>query len=131
MRWQPPARETRQPALADSDEQGASRADAQAVGRHSGIGVEYEAERAPTKEGAGGGSAEERTNARGRGMRLFKIGESRTRMRRRDESFSNKFSKRDLKSSLRYGTISREPTVRWVVSAVNRSTPLTRVIFAE
>ena len=41
VRWQPPARETRHPARADSDEPDASRADAQAVGRHSGIGVEH------------------------------------------------------------------------------------------
>ena len=49
VRWQPPARETRHPARADPDEPDASRADAQAVGRHSGIGVEHEAERAQTK----------------------------------------------------------------------------------
>ena len=67
---------------ADSDEPDASRADAQAVGRRSGIGAdsEYEAEQAQTKDGAGGGPAEEQTCARGRGMRLLKIGESRTRM---------------------------------------------------
>ena len=43
VRWQPPARETRHPAQADSDEPDVSRADAQAVGRRSGIGAEYEA----------------------------------------------------------------------------------------
>ena len=75
--------------LGDSDEPDACRADAQAVGRYSGIGEEYEVERAPTKDGAGGGPAEERrrTCARVCGMRLFKIGESRTRMRGRDDSF--------------------------------------------
>ena len=46
VRWQPPARETRHPAQADSDEPDARRAYAQAVGRRSGIGAEYEAERA-------------------------------------------------------------------------------------
>ena len=73
VRSQPPAREIRHPAQADSDEQDAlaCRAGAQAVGRHSCIGVEYEAERAPTKDGAGSGPAEKRTCARGRGMRLF------------------------------------------------------------
>ena len=47
VRWQPPGRETRHPARADPDEPDASRAraDAQAVGRHSGIGVEHEAGR--------------------------------------------------------------------------------------
>ena len=83
MQCQPPARETRHPARADSDEPDASRADAQAVRRRSGIGAEYEAERAQTKtkDGAGGGPAEERTCARGRAMRLLKIGASRTRLR--------------------------------------------------
>ena len=57
VRWQPPAREIRHPAQADSDEPDACRADAQAVGRYSGIGVEYEAEQAQTKDGAGGGPA--------------------------------------------------------------------------
>ena len=47
---------------------------AQAVGRLSGSGSEYEVEKAQTKDGAGGGPAEERTCARGRGMRLLKIG---------------------------------------------------------
>ena len=51
-----------------------SRADAQAVGKRSGIGAEYEAERAQTKAGASGGPAEERMCTRGRGMRLLKIG---------------------------------------------------------
>ena len=87
VRWQPPARETRHPAQADSDEPDASRADAQAVGRRSGIGAEYEAGQARTEGGAGGGPAEEQTCARGRGMRLLKIGEFRTRMRRRDVNF--------------------------------------------
>ena len=49
--------------------------------------AEYESEQAQTKDGAGGGPAEERTCARGRGMRLFKIGESRTQMQGRDDSF--------------------------------------------
>ena len=49
VRWQPPARETRHPARADPDEPDASRADAQAIGRHFGIGVEHEAEQAQTK----------------------------------------------------------------------------------
>ena len=87
VRWQPPTRETRHPARADSVEPDASRADAQAIGRRSGIGVEYEVERAQTKDGAGGGPAEERPCARGRCMRLFKIGGSRTRMRGLDDSF--------------------------------------------
>ena len=56
------------------------RAYAQAVGRLSGSGAEYKAEKAQTKDGACGGPAEERTCARGRGMRLLKIGESRTWM---------------------------------------------------
>ena len=68
VRRQPPARETRHPARADSDEPDASRADAQAVGRRSGIGAEYEAEQAQTKDGASEGPAEEQTCARGRGM---------------------------------------------------------------
>ena len=87
MRWQPPARETRHPSQADSDEPDASRADAQAVGRRSGIGTEYEAGLARTEDGAGGGPAEEQTCARGRGMRLLKIGEFRTRTRVRDVNF--------------------------------------------
>ena len=91
MRWQPPARETRHPARTDSDEPDASRADAQAVGRRSGIGAEYEGKQAQTKDGAGGGSAEKWTCARGRGLRtrMLKIEESRTRMRGRDDVFSN------------------------------------------
>ena len=115
--WQPPAREIKHQALDDSDEPDACRADAQAVGRYSGIGVEYEAERAPTKDGAGGGPAEERTCARGRGMRLFKIRESRTRMRGRDDSFRIVRLTR-IQISLSNGTISREPSARLVVSAV-------------
>ena len=58
------------PARADPDEPDASRADAQAVGRRSGIGAEYEAGLAQTKDGAGGGPVEERTCARGRSMRV-------------------------------------------------------------
>ena len=73
--------------MADSDQPDAGRADAQAVGRSSCIGAEYEAEQAQTKDGAGRGPAEERTCARGRGMRLLKIGESWTRMRGRDGNF--------------------------------------------
>ena len=38
--------------------------------------AEHEAGQAQTKDGASGGSAEEQTCARGRGMRLLKIGES-------------------------------------------------------
>ena len=84
-----PQGETRHPARADSDEPDANlnRADAQAVGRRSGIGVEYEVKQAQTKDGAGRGPAEERACTRGRGMRLLKIGESRTRMRERDDDF--------------------------------------------
>ena len=62
--WQPPARETRQPARADSDEPDASRADAQAVGRRSGFGAEDEAGLARTEDGAGGGPAEEHSDVR-------------------------------------------------------------------
>ena len=80
MRWQPPARETRHPARADSDEPDASRADAQAVGIRSSIGAEYEAGLAQTKDGAGGGPAEDQKCAWGRSMRLLKIGDSRIRM---------------------------------------------------
>ena len=87
VRWQPPAREPRHPARADPDEPDASRADAQAVRRRSGIGAEYEVGRAQTKDGAGGGPAEEQAWARGRGTGLLKIGESRTRMRGRDDVF--------------------------------------------
>ena len=87
MRWQPPAREIRHPAQADSDELDASRADAQAVGRRSSIGAEYEAGLDLTEDGAGGGPAEELTCAQGRGMRLLRITESRTRMRGRDDVF--------------------------------------------
>ena len=81
------ARETRHPARTDSDEPDASRADAQAVGRRSGIGAEYEVEQTQTKDGAGGGPAEEQTRTQVRGMRLLKIGGSRTRMRGRDDIF--------------------------------------------
>ena len=81
VRWQPPARETRHPARATSDEPDAGRAEAQAIGRRSGIGM------GQTKDGAGGGPAEERAYARGRGMRLLKIEEARTRMRVRDDGF--------------------------------------------
>ena len=52
------------------------RANAQAVGRRSGIGAEYDAGLARTEDAAGGGPAEEQTCARGRGMRLLKIGSS-------------------------------------------------------
>ena len=45
----------------DSDEPGAVRAGRRATGRRSGIGVEDGAQRARTKDGAGGGPAEERT----------------------------------------------------------------------
>ena len=96
MQCQPPARETRLPARADSDEPDARRADAQAVGRRSGIGAEYQVEQAQTEDGAGGGSAEEWTCARGRGMRLLKIEESRTRMRGRDDVFRMGPLKRDF-----------------------------------
>ena len=75
------------PARADSDEPDAGRADAQAVGRRSFIGAECEEGLARTKDGAGGGPAEEQTCARGHGMRLLKIGESRTRMRGRGDYF--------------------------------------------
>ena len=75
------------PTSSDSDEPGTGRADAQAIGRRSGIGAGYEAGLARTKDGAGGRPAEEQTCARGRGMRLIKIGESRTRMRGRDDNF--------------------------------------------
>ena len=72
----------------------------QAVGTRSGIGAEYEAERAQTKtkDGAGGGPAEERTCARGRGMRLLKIGKSRTRMRGRDDSIFELYVELGFKS---------------------------------
>ena len=87
VRWQPPASETRHPAQPDSDEPDVSRADAQAVGRRSGIGAEYEAGLARTEDGAGGGPAEEQACARGRAVRLLKIGEFRTRLRGRDDDF--------------------------------------------
>ena len=74
MWWQAPTRETRHLARADPDEPDACRADAKVVERHSGVGVEYETERARTKDGAGGGPVEERTCAWGRGMRQLKIG---------------------------------------------------------
>ena len=63
------------------------RADTQAVRRRSSIGAEYDAGLAQTEDGAGGGPAEEQMCARGRGVRLLKIGEFRTRMRRRDVNF--------------------------------------------
>ena len=78
--WQPPARETRHQALADSDELDATRAYAQAVGRLSVCGAEYEVEQAQTKDRVGGGPAEERTCARGRCMRPLKIGTYLTRI---------------------------------------------------
>ena len=64
-----------------------ARADAQAFGRRSGSGAEYEAGLARTEDGAGGGPAEEQTCARGRGMRLLKIVEFRTQTRVRDVNF--------------------------------------------
>ena len=64
----------------DSDEPGAVRAGRRASGRRSGIGVEDVAQRARTKDGAGGGPAEEQAWARGRGTGLLKIWVSRTRM---------------------------------------------------
>ena len=74
------------PARADSDEPDAGRADAHAVGRalRHRSGVRGGAQ---TKDGAGGGPAEEQKWVRGHGMRLLKIGESRTRMRGRDANF--------------------------------------------
>ena len=62
-------------------------ANTRAVGRRSGIGAEYEAGLAQAKDGAGAGPAEEQTCARGRGTRLLKIRESRTRTRGRDDIF--------------------------------------------
>ena len=70
----------------DSDEPGTVRAGRQATGRRSGIGVEDEARRARTKDGACGGPAEA-GRVRGRGTGLLKIWESRTRMRGRDDVF--------------------------------------------
>ncbi len=66
--------------LNDSDEPDASRAYAQAAERLCGSGAEYEAEKAQTKDVAGGEPAEERTYAWGRGMQLLRIGASQTRM---------------------------------------------------
>ena len=77
MRWSEP----------DSDEPGTVRAGRQANGRSSGIGVKDEARWARTKDGAGGGPAEEQAWARGRGTGLLKIGESRARMRGQDDVF--------------------------------------------
>ena len=68
---------TRHLARADSNEQDASKG---LQSRLFGSGAVHEAEKAHTKDGAGGGPAEEWTCTRGRGMRLLKIGESRTRM---------------------------------------------------
>jgi hypothetical protein len=51
------------------------------------------------KEGAGGGQAEERAWARGRGMRLLKIGGSRTQMRVRD---SNLFLEKCVDGDYKY-----------------------------
>ncbi len=67
------------PDRTNLDEPDARRAYAPDIGRSSWSGAEYETEKAQTKDGAGG--LEERTCARGRDMRLLKIGESRTRMR--------------------------------------------------
>ena len=122
MLWQPPARKTIHLARADSDEPDASRADAQAVGRRSSIGAEYEAEQAQTKDGAGGGPAEEQTCARGRCMRLLKIGESLTQMRGRDDVFRMGPLKLDFEYPCETEPMSREPSARLVVSAVNRYT---------
>ena len=104
----------------DSDEPGTVRAGSRATRRRSSIGVENEARRARTKDGAGGGPAEEQAWARGRGTWLLKIGESRTRMRGRDDSFRIVRLTR-IQISLSNGTISREPSARLVFSAVNRS----------
>ena len=71
----------------NSDEPGTVRAGRQATGRRSCIGVENEARRARTKDGAGGGPAEEQAWVRGRSTWLLKIGESLTRMRGRDDVF--------------------------------------------
>ena len=57
------------------------------MGNASGSGAEYEAEKAQTKGGAGGGPAEERTWQQGSRLRLLKIEKARTRMRVRDDSF--------------------------------------------
>ena len=79
------------------------RAGREATGRRSGIGVENEAPRARTKDGACGGPAEEQTCARERGTRLLKIVESRTRMRGRDGNFEWEQLSKDL-NYLRNGT---------------------------
>ena len=71
--YKPPSCGGNLPARADSDELDKDRADGQVVGRRSDIGAEDEAGLARTEDGAGGGPAEERTCARGRGMRLLKI----------------------------------------------------------
>ena len=52
------------PAQAVSDKPDAVRADAQAIGRRSGIGAEDKAGQAQTKDGAGGGPAEECSDVR-------------------------------------------------------------------
>ena len=67
VRWQPPAREIRHPAQADSDEPDACRADAQVDGIRSCIrvGAENETERARTEDRAGGRQAEERRGRTG------------------------------------------------------------------
>ena len=54
---------------------------------HLGAGRKTRREKAQSMDGTGGGSAEERTWARGCGMRLLKIEEARTRMRVRDDNF--------------------------------------------
>ena len=54
--------------------------------------MEYEADQghqAQTKDRADSEPAEERTCTRGRCMRMLKIGESRTRMRGREDSLSD------------------------------------------
>ena len=58
---------------------------------HPGAGRNTRWEKARTKDGAGGGQADEQICARGRGiiagMRLLKIEEAQTRMRVRDDRF--------------------------------------------
>jgi hypothetical protein len=67
------------PARADSDESDAWRVYTLEVGRASKSGMEYDTEKAQTKDGAGGGPAEEWTWPRGRGIQLLKIEEAQTR----------------------------------------------------
>ena len=100
------------PARADSDELDMGRADIQAVGRRSGIGAEYEAGKARIEDGAGGAPAEEQTCVRGRGTRLLKIGESRTRMRGREGNFEWEPLSKDL-NSMRNRTYLLSPHTSW------------------